>query len=179
MPAIVLPPPIPGMSDNLELMQWLNEIFKRNASLTDSDAVLGDTSDVTLTSITSGELLKWNGTIFINNTLAEAGISAATHNHTAAETTSGTFADARIAESNVTQHEAALAITESQITDLSTNKATTAQLVDVGNAINTDAAKILGYAVLNTTTGATVFASGDTDGADWHFYDSSVAHSPV
>ena len=32
--------------------------------------------------------------------------------------TSGTFADARIAESNVTQHEAALAITESQISDL-------------------------------------------------------------
>lgn len=31
---------------------------------------------------------------------------------------SGTFADARIAESNVTQHEAALSITESQISDL-------------------------------------------------------------
>lgn len=34
------------------------------------------------------------------------------------QVTSGTFADARIAESNVTQHEAALAITEIQITDL-------------------------------------------------------------
>lgn len=33
---------------------------------------------------------------------------------------SGTFADARIAESNVTQHEAALSITESQISDLGT-----------------------------------------------------------
>tara|TARA_Y100001973_G_scaffold26657_1_gene40233 strand:- start:9705 stop:15326 length:5622 start_codon:yes stop_codon:yes gene_type:complete len=32
--------------------------------------------------------------------------------------TSGTFADARIAESNVTQHQAALSITESQISDL-------------------------------------------------------------
>jgi len=32
--------------------------------------------------------------------------------------TSGTFDDARIAESNVTQHEAALTITESQISDL-------------------------------------------------------------
>lgn len=31
---------------------------------------------------------------------------------------SGTFADARIAESNVTQHEAALTITESQVSDL-------------------------------------------------------------
>jgi 23S rRNA U2552 (ribose-2'-O)-methylase RlmE/FtsJ len=32
--------------------------------------------------------------------------------------TSGTFADARVAESNVTQHQAALSITESQISDL-------------------------------------------------------------
>ena len=36
----------------------------------------------------------------------------------ASAVTSGTFADARIAESNVTQHEAALTITESQISDL-------------------------------------------------------------
>lgn len=33
---------------------------------------------------------------------------------------SGTFADARIAQSNVTQHQAALSITESQISDLGT-----------------------------------------------------------
>lgn len=33
---------------------------------------------------------------------------------------SGTFADARVAESNVTQHQAALSITESQISDLGT-----------------------------------------------------------
>ena len=36
----------------------------------------------------------------------------------ASQITSGTFADARIAESNVTQHQAALSITESQISDL-------------------------------------------------------------
>jgi len=42
----------------------------------------------------------------------------ASHTHAASQITSGTFADARIAESNVTQHEAALSITESQITDL-------------------------------------------------------------
>jgi len=35
--------------------------------------------------------------------------------------TSGTFADARIAESNVTQHEAALTITESQISDFASS----------------------------------------------------------
>lgn len=36
----------------------------------------------------------------------------------ASQVISGTFDDARVAESNVTQHEAALAITEIQITDL-------------------------------------------------------------
>jgi hypothetical protein len=40
------------------------------------------------------------------------------HVHSASDTTSGQFADARIAESNVTQYEAALSITESQISDL-------------------------------------------------------------
>lgn len=45
-------------------------------------------------------------------------VSVDGHTHAAADTVSGTFADARIAESNVTQHEAALSITESQISDL-------------------------------------------------------------
>lgn len=40
------------------------------------------------------------------------------HVHDASDITSGTFADARIAQSNVTQHQAALSITESQISDL-------------------------------------------------------------
>jgi hypothetical protein len=43
--------------------------------------------------------------------------AAASHTHAASDITSGTFADARIAESNVTQHEAALSIETSQITD--------------------------------------------------------------
>lgn len=38
---------------------------------------LSDLSDVTITTIASGELLKWNGTAWINNTLAEAGIQPA------------------------------------------------------------------------------------------------------
>jgi len=46
--------------------------------------------------------------------------AAATHSHSTSDITSGTFADARIAESNVTQHQAALSITESQISDLGT-----------------------------------------------------------
>lgn len=44
--------------------------------------------------------------------------SKASHTHPTSAIVSGTFADARIAESNVTQHEAALSIIESQISDL-------------------------------------------------------------
>jgi len=79
---------------------------------------LSDLSDVTITSIASGEILKWSGSAWINNTLAEAGIAAVGHTHPTSDITSGTFADARIAETNVTQHQAALSITESQISDL-------------------------------------------------------------
>lgn len=49
---------------------------------------------------------------------ADALFAAISHTHATSDITSGTFADARIAESNVTQHEAALTITESQISDL-------------------------------------------------------------
>lgn len=58
-------------------------------------------------------------------------------------------------------------------------EATTTQLEDVTDAINTSADKVLGYMVLNLTTGVTVFASGATDGAVWHFYDSTTAHTPA
>lgn len=43
-----------------------------------------------------------------------------THAHATSDITSGTFADARISESNVTQHQAALSITQSQISDFGT-----------------------------------------------------------
>lgn len=46
------------------------------------------------------------------------GFALVSHTHSTTDITSGTFADARIAESNVTQHQAALSITESQISDL-------------------------------------------------------------
>ena len=111
---------------------------------------LGSLSDVTITGNTSGEILVWNGSAWINNTLAEAGISAVGHTHTTSDITSGTFADARIAESNVTQHQAALSVTESQISDLGT--------------------------YLTSTT----FASMDTDVTDsLHFFNGMALDSPV
>ena len=89
---------------------------------------IGDLSNVTITDIASGEILTWNGSAFINNTLAEAGIAAASHSHSTSDITSGTLADARVAQSNVTQHQAALSITESQISDLGTYTPTTRTL---------------------------------------------------
>jgi hypothetical protein len=41
-----------------------------------------------------------------------------THYHTASDVSTGTFADARIAQSNVTQYQSAIVIAESQITNL-------------------------------------------------------------
>ena len=44
--------------------------------LTIPQLTLASMTDVTLTSIASGEILKWNGSEWINNTLAEAGIAS-------------------------------------------------------------------------------------------------------
>ncbi len=46
-------------------------------SLTSHNHTLDGLSNTTITSNTSGEILKWNGTAWINNTLAEAGIQPA------------------------------------------------------------------------------------------------------
>ena len=48
-------------------------------------------ADATITDIASGELLKWNGSAWINNTIAEAAIAAASHAHGAGDITSGTL----------------------------------------------------------------------------------------
>lgn len=46
---------------------------------------------------------------------SSADYAAASHTHATTDITSGTFADARIAQSNVTQHQAALTLTEAQV----------------------------------------------------------------
>jgi len=52
-----------------------------------SGEAIGSLSDVTITSIASGELLAWNGSVFINRTLAEAGIAETGHGHSISDTT--------------------------------------------------------------------------------------------
>lgn len=59
-----------------------------------------------------------NGEIYPNGATIDFGSSSVgAHSHAASDITSGTFADARVAESNVTQHQAALSIAETQIPD--------------------------------------------------------------
>ncbi len=54
-------------------------------------------------------------------TQASTAFAAATHTHAASDVTSGTFADARIAASNVTQHQSSLSIASSQVTGTKTS----------------------------------------------------------
>lgn len=96
---------------------------------------LGNLGDVTITSIANGEILRWNGSAWINNTLAEAGIAASSHNHAASAITSGTFADARIAQSNVTQHQGALSIAHNQVTGLGSMATQDANNVSVSGGL--------------------------------------------
>lgn len=94
---------------------------------------------------------------------------------------SGTFADARIAETNVTQHEAALTITESQISDLGTYQVQLAEgpfvdgdktkmdgieaLADVTDAANVEAAiEAMTLTPVSGATGDEVLIVDATDG---------------
>lgn len=98
-----------------------------------SNPALNDVTDVTITTVADDEVLAYDSGTgdWVNQTAAEAGLAAASHNHAASDVTSGTFDDARIAESNVTQHQAALSITESQISDLGSYQPLDAQLTSI------------------------------------------------
>jgi len=98
---------------------------------------LSTLSDVTITANSAGEILKWDGAAWINNTLAEAGIAASSHTHAASDITSGTFADARIAQTNVTQYQSALVVSESQISDLKTYQVVSTATVQTTDATST------------------------------------------
>lgn len=56
---------------------------------------IDDLGDVVITAVATGEVLKWDGANWINNTLAEAGIAATGHVHSAADITTGLLAIAR------------------------------------------------------------------------------------
>ncbi len=72
--AYILPPPPFDIDNKIALQQWLYELYKRNLTILDDVTTSDELADFTITSIADGELLRWNGTVWINNTLTEAGI---------------------------------------------------------------------------------------------------------
>jgi hypothetical protein len=138
-----------------------SQISDLQAYITD---VTGDNlsalADVTITSIATGELLKWNGTAWVNNTLTEAGVAAASHTHGAANITSGTFANARISSGSVTQHEGDLTVTASQVSDFASTVAANAA-VALNTAKVTNVSTNLGY-----TTAASAGTVTSSDGTN-------------
>lgn len=61
---------------------------------TSHNHTLDSLSNVTITGNTSGEILKWDGAAWINNTLAEAGIAASGHTHVMADITDSDWINA-------------------------------------------------------------------------------------
>ena len=99
-----------------------SNVTQHEAALTLTEAQISDLQSYLLSVVadTSPQLggdLDLNGNVITGLEIG-TDIPALSHSHAASDVASGTFADARIAESNVTQHEAALTVTESQISDL-------------------------------------------------------------
>lgn len=86
-----------------------SDITDLGSYITDiSGSPLSELSDVTITSIASGELLKWNGTAWVNNTLSEAGVSATGHTHTESDITDLVHTDTSAIHDNVASEVSAL-----------------------------------------------------------------------
>ena len=83
---------------------WATVVANASAG---SEVTVNELTDVTLGTLSTGEVLQYNGSAWVNTGLDFTDIAS-------------TLADAQVVESNVTQHEAALTITESQISDLGT-----------------------------------------------------------
>lgn len=106
--------------------------FSPASGYTDSDAdarvtagiaaaSIGDVSDVNLTTpATSGQVLAWNSTNSEFEPVNASTLSAAEVNDLSSAVTWVNVPDANITQSSVTQHQTALSITESQISDLQT-----------------------------------------------------------
>lgn len=108
-----------GLADDDHTQYSLADGTRWTTTPTVNRAVISDGSgNLVVSSTTSTELGYVSGVTSAIQTQLD-GKAATSHVHAASDITSGTFADARIAQSNVTQHQAALTITESQISDLS------------------------------------------------------------
>jgi len=155
---------------------------------------LDNLGDVTITSVTDNEVLAYdNGSSeWINQTAAEAGLSVTGHTHDdryyteaevdaltwdASDIVSGAFADARIAQSNITQHEGAidhgsiggLGDDDHTIYTLADGTRAFSGNIDLGTNDITNAGTITGTTLTDGTfsvTGGNFTAVGNITGAD-------------
>lgn len=101
-----------------------------------ADGTISNTEYQYLNGVTSNIQTQLNAklTASSTNTLTNKTINTASNTITvaAADVTSGTFADARISQSSVTQYQGALTITEGQISDLQTYALDSAVVHDTG-----------------------------------------------
>ena len=125
---------------------------------------LNDVGDVTISGIASGELLKWNGSAFVNNTIVEAGLASASHNHNTSDINAGTLVHERGGlEADVSAFNGLLKISggsASQITD--TLSGVTAGTVTASKAVIVDASSNITAGLNNLTVTGTLTVNGTT-----------------
>lgn len=121
-------------------------------SSTSHNHTLDSLSNVTITTNASGEILKWNGTAWVNNTLAEAGIQAAgTYN-----TIIGTDTDISYTGATVLS---AMTMTDGVIESHSSRTLT---LADLGYTGATNADNYSSWTIKDGDTTTYTITSGDT-----------------
>lgn len=141
-------------------------------ALSSHNHTLDSLSNVTITTNTTGEILVWNGTAWINQTLSEAGVAASSHNHDASEINSGTLSSARLSGSyTITNLGSAATWTTGRTISLTGNVTGTSAAFN-GSANLSFAATIANNAVTNaqladvptqTFKGRTTAATGDPE----------------
>ena len=117
-----------------------------------------------VTGTSSFQSSQYVGTVFANLSGDASAVSGLTTSQipslATSKITSGTFADGRIAESNVTQHQAALTILKTQVTDFDffARTAVSGSLMPVSNLTTLSAANIRSTAgaIFNTLTAETL-----------------------
>jgi hypothetical protein len=125
---------------------------------------LNDIGNVTISGIASGELLKWNGSAFVNNTITEAGLASASHNHNTSDINAGTLVHERGGlEADVSAFDGLLKISggsASQITD--TLSGVTAGTVTASKAVVVDSSSNITAGLNNLTVTGTLTVNGTT-----------------